>query len=46
MDVKNENKYFKIIKFYKNRLVELGVMRNLKNSCNSYAGIYTKQRVH
>ena len=44
--LKNENKYFKIIKFYKNRLVELGVMRNLKNSCNSYAGIYTKQRVH
>ena len=44
--LKNDNKYFKIIKFYKNRLVELGVMRNLKNSCNSYAGIYTKQRVH
>lgn len=42
----NENKYFKIIKFYKNRLVELGVMRELKNSCTSYVGVYTKQRVH
>lgn len=26
------NKYYKIIKFYKDRLVELGVMRNLYNS--------------
>ena len=29
---KNENKYYKIIKFYKNKLVELGAMRELKNS--------------
>lgn len=29
---KNENKYYKIIKFYKNKLVELGTMRELKNS--------------
>ena len=37
----NINKYYKIIKFYKDRLVELGVMRNL---CNSYTseGHYTK----
>lgn len=44
--LKNENKYFKIIKFYKNKLVELGVMRKLKNSCTSYMGIYIKQKVH
>lgn len=37
----NENKYYKIIKFYKNRLVELGVMRNLYNSYSS-EGEYTK----
>lgn len=37
----NENKYYKIIKFYKNRLVELGVMRNLMNSYLS-DGKYTK----
>lgn len=44
--LKNENKYFKIIKFYKNKLVELGVMKKLKNSCTSYTGTYVKQRVH
>ena len=37
----NENKYFKIIRFYKNKLVELGVMRNLYNSYTS-EGQYTK----
>lgn len=37
----NENKYYKIIKFYKNKLVELGVMRNLYNSYIS-EGEYTK----
>ena len=31
----NENKYCKIIKFYKNRLVALGAMKELKNSCKS-----------
>lgn len=31
----NINKYYKIIKFYKDRLVELGVMRNLYNSYTS-----------
>ncbi|MCI8485713.1 MAG: hypothetical protein HFJ20_01050 [Clostridia bacterium] len=44
--LKNENKYFKIIKFYKNRLVKLGVMREFKNSCTTYVGTYLKQRVH
>lgn len=29
---KNENKYFKVIQFYKAKLVELGAMRELKNS--------------
>ena len=37
----NENKYYKIIKFYKNKLVELGVMRKLYNSYTS-EGNYTK----
>lgn len=37
----NENKYFKIIQFYRNKLVELGVMRNLRNSYSS-DGAYTK----
>ena len=37
----NENKYYKIIKFYKNKLVELGEMRELSNSCFS-EGTYTK----
>lgn len=37
----NENKYYKIIKFYKNKLVELGVMRKLYNSYSS-EGEYTK----
>ena len=37
----NENKYYKIIKFYKNKLVDLGVMRKLYNSYSS-EGEYTK----
>ena len=37
----NANKYFKIINFYKNKLVELGVMRELRNSFTS-EGKYTK----
>lgn len=37
----NENKYFKIIQFYRNKLVELGVMRNLRNSYSS-DGSYIK----
>ena len=31
----NENKYYKIIKFYKNKLVDLGVMKMLKDNCKS-----------
>jgi hypothetical protein len=31
----NANKYEEIIKFYKQKLVELGVMKNLKNSCKT-----------
>ncbi len=41
----NENKYYKIIKFYKNKLVELGVMRNLKNSFVSNRKLYSKTGV-
>ena len=37
----NENKYFKIIAFYRKKLVELGEMRNLSNSYVS-EGKYTK----
>ena len=37
----NENRYYKIIKFYKDKLVELGAMRKLKNGCMSY-GYYVK----
>lgn len=32
---KNEAKYEKIIKFYKQKLVELGAMKNIKNSCRT-----------
>ena len=39
--LQNENKYYKLIKFYKNRLVELGAMRELLNSYSS-EGEYTK----
>ena len=41
---KNENKYYKIIKFYKNKLVEWGLMKNIINKCVS-TGNYTKQKV-
>ena len=37
----NENKYYKIIQFYKHKLVELGAMRELYNSYVS-EGKYTK----
>lgn len=42
---KNENKYCKIIKFYKNRLVELGVMRNMPNKCVTRDGEFIKKKV-
>lgn len=37
----DKNKYYKIIKFYKTKLVELGAMQNLKNICIS-EGNYKK----
>lgn len=37
----NENKYYKIIRFYKKKLVELGAMRELMDSYSS-EGNYTK----
>ena len=41
---KNENKYYKIIKFYLNKLVELGAIKALKNSCYSQ-GCYIGRKV-
>lgn len=41
--LKNENRYYRIIKFYKRKLVALGEMRELKNSCTS-EGDYTKKK--
>jgi len=38
---KNYNRYFRIIKFYKRKLVALGAMKELKNSCTS-EGCYKK----
>lgn len=40
---KNENRYYRIIKFYKRKLVALGEMRELKNSCISER-YYTKKK--
>ncbi len=40
---KDLNKHYKIIQFYYNKLVELGAMRVVKNSCQSL-GKYTKQK--
>ena len=37
----NKNKYCKIIKFYRNKLVDLGAMKQIKNTCksiNKYTG--------
>ena len=41
----NENKYFKIIKFYRNKLVELGAMRELKNECKTIEAKFTGKGV-
>ena len=41
---KNYNRYFRIIKFYKRKLVALGAMKELKNSCTS-EGCYKKVEV-
>lgn len=40
----NENKYYKIIQFYKEKLVSLGAMRQIKNKCIS-EGTYTGRKV-
>lgn len=40
----NENKYFKIIQFYKNKLVSLGAMKNIKDRCKSQ-GTYIGRKV-
>lgn len=42
---KNENKYYKIIKFYKDKLVELGVMKKMPNKCASREGKFIKQKI-
>ena len=42
---KNENKYCKIIQFYKNKLVELGVMKKMPNKCVTKDGEYVKKKV-
>ncbi len=41
---KNENKYFKIIKFYKDKLVELGIMRKMPNRCVTKKGEFVKRK--
>ena len=42
-EAKNILRYEKIIKFYKDKLVSMGAMRNIKNSCKTI-GNYTKQK--
>ena len=42
---KNENKYYKIIEFYKNKLVSLGAMRQFSNKCSTLEGTYTGRKV-
>ena len=37
----NENKYYKIIKFYKGKLVLLGAMKEIKNKCKTLEGQYS-----
>ena len=41
--LQDENKYYKIIQFYKAKLVELGVMRNLTNSYAIITGTFKKK---
>ena len=41
---KQENKYKEIIKFYKEKLVELGAMRKVKNSCKTLGQKCTKKK--
>ena len=39
---KSKNDYSKIIKEFKEKLVDLGAMRNIKNNCKTFAGEYKK----
>ncbi len=39
---KSKKDYSKIIKFYKNKLVSLGAMKNLSNSCKTINGVHKK----
>ena len=39
---KNENKYCKVIAIYKEKLVELGVMKKMPNKCATKEGIFVK----
>jgi len=39
---RNENKYYKIIQFYKKRLCDLGAMRKMSNTCTTLEGKYVK----
>ncbi|MBO5478393.1 MAG: hypothetical protein J6A04_01545 [Clostridia bacterium] len=41
----NEKKYGKIIQYYKQKLVEMGVMKNLKNSCTTLKEKCTKKKI-
>lgn len=42
---KNQNKYCKIISFYKEKLVELGVMKKMPNKCVTRDGEFIKKKV-
>lgn len=41
----NQNKYYKIIKFYKNKLAELGDMKKINNKCRTLKGTYIKKKI-
>ena len=41
---KNENKYCKVIALYKDKLVELGVMKKMPNKCVSKEGTFKKKK--
>ena len=43
--LKNEKKYSEIIKYYRNRLVKLGVLRQLLNRCKTIEGKFEKKKV-
>ena len=41
---KNENKYCKVMAIYREKLVELGVMKKMPNKCVSKEGSFTKKK--